>query len=144
MTNEQEGIDLEDFELEVYDELVQLQKKYGTRIPTVLPLIVVAGPIGRVVGSLFDNLIEETHRKYWKKAREILSNKEVLEALCPVLANVSDDSFELIKAITPVLLTLIHTGVVHMEVSALLFAIIAFLILRVTIAKLCADVIDDD
>jgi len=73
-----------------------------------------------------------------------ISEKTVLDYLCPALSSLSDDVFDIAKVTTPVLLTLAFTGVIAIPIQPTLFAAVAIVISRMGIATLCADYEEED
>lgn len=75
-----------------------------------------------------------------KKAKELLSQKDVLSRLCPVLQTGSGDVFTIANTVAQVLVPLVIAGVLSIPLTPILFASIALLITRMGISVLCADI----
>jgi hypothetical protein len=83
-----------------------------------------------------DMLIEKS-AELVPKAQRIVKRKSVRKYLCPALKSVSNDAFEIAKVIIPILAPLSQS--VKIPLDPLLFATIAIVIAKVSIAGLCAD-----
>ena len=64
---------------------------------------------------------------------------DIRRYICPALETISDDAFEITKAITPILVTLNATGVISLQLNAILVASIALVVARMGISSVCAD-----
>ena len=80
----------------------------------------------------------ESAKKMERNIAKLLRRPEIRESLCQILQNISDDTFEISKAVTPVLLTLIATGVLNIETKPLMFAGIILSIARMGISAFCS------
>lgn len=74
-----------------------------------------------------------------QKARELIARKDILDYLCPALQTTSDDAFEIVKVITPILVGLVMAGTLSVPLIPVLFASIGLVVARMGIASLCAD-----
>ncbi len=81
---------------------------------------------------------KDSARRMESRIGRLLQQPEVRESLCRVLQKVTDDVFEVSKAITPVLLTLIATGTLDIKPIPLMFAGIALSIVRMGVAGFCS------
>ncbi len=72
-------------------------------------------------------------------AAQILKQHTINTALCKSLRSISNDAFEIAKAITPVLISLKSAGIVDIPLDAFLFATIALTIARTGISAICAE-----
>ena len=77
---------------------------------------------------------KESTKKMERRIGKVLQQSEVRESLSRALQKVTDDVFEISKAITPVLLTLIATGKLDIEPVPLIFAGIALTIVRMGVS----------
>jgi|GEM_PF-6347467 len=87
------------------------------------------------------NWIEELERKSnnaMREAKEIVTKNNLKAYLCPALQTLSNDTFEIAKVSTPILLGLVAGGILTIPLSPMLFAAIAFIIARSGIASFCA------
>lgn len=74
-----------------------------------------------------------------KKAKRIVARQDIKKYLCPALQSVSNDVYEIAKAITPILVTLSFAGPIQVSLEPMLFAMIALIISRMGVAGLCVD-----
>ena len=88
------------------------------------------------------NWLEELERKSdnsMREAKEIITKINLKAYLCPALKTLSNDTFEIAKVTTPILLGLVGGGILIIPLSPMLFAAIALIIARSGIASFCAD-----
>lgn len=93
----------------------------------------------------------ETLEKLWekrqdvatKKANALIAKKEIRASLCRALKIGFDDTFEISKIITPILIGLAVAGTISIPFVPILFASIALMIARMGVAGLCPDKNDD-
>lgn len=78
-----------------------------------------------------------------KIVNEIVSNKNILKLLCPALKTASNDTFEIAKITTPILLSLALAGTINLPLIPVIFAGIAVAIGRLGISTICADYNDN-
>ncbi|MBI1879560.1 MAG: hypothetical protein HYR94_15295 [Chloroflexi bacterium] len=75
-----------------------------------------------------------------KEVEPEVKKKSAQEKLCPPLKNLTNNMFEIVKVITPVLIGLAVTGVISVSVSGLFVAGAAVLVSEMTVAAFCDDV----
>jgi hypothetical protein len=95
----------------------------------------------KVRGKAYDR---QAAQKTEDEATKILLRKDVRKRLCPGLQSVSSDVNDIAKAITPILVPLILTGMLTIPLQPLLFAYIAVIIARMGIASICDDYKDKE
>lgn len=71
-------------------------------------------------------------------ASDVLKRKNVRELLCPALKSVTDDVFDISKSVTPVLTGCVVSGVISIPLTPVIFAAVAVVIVRMSVASLCA------
>lgn len=74
-----------------------------------------------------------------QQATELVANKNFRYYLCSGLKTASNDSFEIAKIITPILIGLVTAGTITIPLTPILFASIALVITRASISSICAD-----
>lgn len=82
---------------------------------------------------------KDSARKMERRIDKTLQQSNVRESLCRVLQKVTDDVFEISKAVTPTLLTLIATGTLEIKPTALMFAGFAIQIARMGVSSFCLE-----
>ena len=78
-------------------------------------------------------------RQLENEAKVLTNNNNVKSYLCSALKAVSDDSMEIAKFITPVLVGAVLAGTITMPLNPLLFGMVAFIIARVGVATYCCE-----
>jgi hypothetical protein len=73
------------------------------------------------------------------QAKAIVKTRDLRKHLCGALHSISNDTFEIAKVVTPVLITLVLSGVITIPLSPLLFASLATIISKMGVSALCAD-----
>ena len=87
----------------------------------------------------FSYLWEQRQKINEQKARQLLTQKEIRTRLCQALQSNSNDSFEIARIITPLLIELADAGTISIPIMPVQFASITLVIARMGIAELCAD-----
>lgn len=73
-----------------------------------------------------------------KKAKELLDRADIrTNYLCPALNKVSDNSFDIVKTLTPTLVMLHTTRVIAIPLGPLFIAVVAMMAANAGIASLC-------
>lgn len=89
--------------------------------------------------SIIDALRNDRDQLSQVKSEELVKRPDIRALLCPALQTVSDDTFEIAKIATPILVGLVIAGTLTIPLIPTLFASIALTISRLGIASLCAD-----
>ncbi len=90
--------------------------------------------------KVFGILWQQRREMSQEKAKEIIKKKKVRASLCSALKTASNDTFEIAKIITPILIGLGAAGTISIPLLPVLFAALAFTIARLGISSVCADV----
>jgi|GEM_PF-5140032 len=89
----------------------------------------------KTLGDLWQRRLEISEQK----AKKLLAEEDICSRLCNALRTASNDSFEIAKIITPILVGLVVAGTISIPLLPILFASIALAITRMSIASLCGN-----
>ena len=87
----------------------------------------------------FSYLWEQRQKISEQKTRQLLTQKEIRTRLCQALQTTSNDSFEIARIITPLLIELAAAGTISIPIIPVQFASITLVIARMGATELCAD-----
>jgi hypothetical protein len=94
---------------------------------------------GSITPTKFAYLWKQRQKISEQKARRLLAQKEVRARLCQALQTTANDSFEIAKIITPLLIELSKAGTISIPLIPVLFASVTLVIARMSIAGLCTE-----
>jgi len=77
-----------------------------------------------------------------RKAAEVLSRDDVKRIFCTSLGTITDDAFEIAKAMVPVLVPLSLSGVLTIPVQAWLYACMGVTIARIGVRNICREYVE--
>jgi len=97
------------------------------------------GESGKITPKKFSYLWEQRQKISEQKARQLLEQKDIRTRLCQALQAVPNDSFEIAKVITPLLIEFSKAGTISIPIIPVQFASITLAIARIGVAGLCAD-----
>jgi hypothetical protein len=89
--------------------------------------------------SSFDTEVTNEIEENADKAQVLLNRKSVRDHICPVLTKGANDFFDIAKSITPVLVGASIAGTLPFPLNPLIVALMALIIARIGIDRLCKD-----
>ncbi len=113
------------------------QEEFEKKVEQAIDLILFSEEIDDSQPRLFASSSFEESKK---AAEEIAEKKDIREIICSCLKEGANDSYEIAKLITPILLPLIIAETIVMPASILIFAWLAILISKSGVAGFCKDI----
>jgi len=97
------------------------------------------GESGRITPKKFSYLWEQRQKISEQKSRRLLEQREIRTRLCQALQTTPNDSFEIAKVITPLLIEMNTAGIISIPIIPVHFASITLVIARMGVTGLCSD-----
>lgn len=93
----------------------------------------------------YDGQIKDEIEVNARLAKQLLQRKAILQKyICPALKRASNDSFDIAKALIPVLVALSLAGTIVISLNPVFVALLSLMIARMGVSSICGDTAGED